>query len=82
MEIKILGTGCFKCNKLEEMVKEAVRETGAAATVVKVTDLNEIAKEGVLLTPGLVIDGDVRFCGKLPSKAELKAAITGAMKTG
>lgn len=82
MEIKVLGTGCAKCNELEEAVKEVVRETGSAATVVKVSDISEIVKAGVMLTPALVIDGDVRFSGKLPSKAELTAVIIGAGKKG
>lgn len=60
------------------MVREVLRENNIAATVTKVSDINEIAKEGVLLTPGLIVNGDVKFCGKLPSKAELTAMITGA----
>lgn len=75
MEIKILGTGCAKCRKLEEMIKEVVQETNLDASVMKITDIKEIAKAGVMLTPGLMIDGDVKFCGKLPSKGELAKII-------
>jgi len=75
MEIKILGTGCPKCRKLEKMVKEVVQETNLDASVMKITDIKEIARAGVMLTPGLMIDGDVKFCGKLPSKEELAKII-------
>ena len=76
MEIKILGTGCKKCNQLEELTKEAVKEAKVEAEVIKVTDIKEIAKAGVMLTPGLMIDGKVKFTGKVPSKADLVKLIT------
>lgn len=79
MEIKILGTGCANCQKLEKMTKEVVRELGIEATVDKVTDLKEIARAGVLMTPGLVIDGEVKASGKVPSKAEITQIITSAL---
>ena len=80
MEIKILGTGCPKCRKLEAMVKEVVQETDLDASVMKVTDIKEIARAGVMLTPGLMIDGDVKFCGKLPPKSELVKIIKASAK--
>ncbi|MGI6308808.1 MAG: thioredoxin family protein [Dethiobacteria bacterium] len=80
MEIKILGTGCPKCRKLEEMVKEVVQETNLDASVMKVTDIKEIVQAGVMLTPGLMIDGDVKFCGKLPPKGELAKIIKAGAK--
>ena len=76
MEIKILGTGCKKCNQLEELTKEAVKEAKVEAEVIKITDIKEIAKAGVMLTPGLMIDGKVKFTGKVPSKADLIKLIT------
>ncbi len=79
MEIKILGTGCPKCNKLSKLVEEIVQENDLAATVSKVTGLKEIAQAGVMLTPGLMIDNDVKFCGKVPSKSELARIITSNM---
>lgn len=78
MEIKVLGTGCPKCNKLEKMVKEVVEETGADATVTKVSEVKEIAKAGVMLTPALMIDGDIKLTGKLPSKSDLEKMIAGS----
>ncbi len=79
MDIKILGTGCPKCNKLENMVKEVLKEMDADANVTKVTDIKEIAKTGVMLTPGLMINSDVKLSGKLPSKQELTKIITKSM---
>jgi len=76
MEIKVLGTGCAKCNKLESMVNEVLAELNVDATVEKVTDIKEIAKAGVMLTPGLMIDSDVKVSGKLPSKQELTKMIS------
>jgi len=72
MKIEILGTGCAKCNKLEELAREAVAESGSAAEVVKVKDLNAIMAYGVMITPALVVDGKVKSAGKLPSKEEIK----------
>lgn len=77
MEIKVLGTGCPKCNKLEKMVKEVLAESGTDATVEKVTDIKAIAKAGVMLTPALMIDGDIKLTGKLPSKGDLEKMISG-----
>ena len=81
MDIKILGTGCPKCNKLENMVKEVLKEMDADATVTKVTDIKEIAKTGVMLTPGLMINSDIKLSGKLPSKQELTKIISKSMET-
>jgi small redox-active disulfide protein 2 len=78
MEIKVLGPGCFNCQKLEEMVKVALKELGITASVVKVTDIGEIAKHGVLSTPGLVVNGKVVCSGKpIPTMDQIKALIKG-----
>jgi len=69
--IKVLGPGCKKCGKAEKVVKEAVAESGVAATVEKVTDTMEIAGYGVMGTPAVVIDGKVKSVGKVPKKAEI-----------
>ena len=71
MKIDILGTGCPKCKKLHELVKEAVKELGASAEITKVTDINKIIDYGGMVTPALVIDGDVKVAGKIPSKVEI-----------
>jgi len=75
MEIKVLGPGCPKCQQTEKNVKEAVAESGVAANVEKVTDLMEIAKHGVFMTPSVVIDGEVKSVGKIPTRDEIKAWI-------
>jgi len=72
MEIKVLGPGCPKCRQTETIVKEAVSESGLPADVVKVTDTMEIAKHGVFGTPAVVVDGEVKSVGKIPTKDEIK----------
>ena len=73
MEIKILGPGCAKCNQVEKIVKEAVAETGVDARIEHVTDFRKIAGFGVLSTPSVVVDGQVKSVGKIPKKDEIKA---------
>ncbi len=75
MTIKILGTGCAKCAKLEELAKQAVAELKLDATVEKVTGLNDIMNYGVMMTPGLVIDEQVKSAGKLPTVSQIKTWI-------
>jgi small redox-active disulfide protein 2 len=71
MEIKILGMGCPKCKRLEELARQAVVEAGIEATVTKVTDLDQIMSYSVLSTPGLVIDETVRSSGRIPRREEI-----------
>jgi small redox-active disulfide protein 2 len=73
MDIKVLGPGCPKCHKTEQLVREAVAETGVAADVEKVTDIMKIAGYGVFGTPAVVVDGEVKSVGKIPSKADIVA---------
>jgi small redox-active disulfide protein 2 len=73
MEIKILGPGCPKCTQTEKIVKDTLTETGAAADVEKVTDVMRIAGYGVLMTPAVVVDGEVKSVGKIPSKEEVRS---------
>ncbi len=70
--IQILGTGCAKCKALAENVKKAVEETGAEAQVEKVEDIKEIMRFNILMTPGLVIDGEVKAAGKMMSIEDIK----------
>ncbi|KUO58286.1 MAG: hypothetical protein APF84_05475 [Gracilibacter sp. BRH_c7a] len=72
MDITIVGTGCMKCKKLEEIVREVAAEQGVDASINKMTDIKEIAQTGILMTPGLIIDGKVKLAGKLPSKEEVE----------
>lgn len=78
MKVQILGTGCPKCRTLTERVEAAVKEMGLDCEVVKVTDINEIMALGVMMTPGLAIDGEVRSTGKLLSMDEIKTVLEAA----
>ncbi len=71
MKIEILGTGCAKCHKLDELVRATVKETGVIAEVNKVDDIKKIMTYGVMTTPALVIDGEVKAAGKIPAKDEI-----------
>ncbi len=72
MNIKVLGPGCPKCQQTERIVKEALAEVGADAVVEKVTDMLKIADYGVFGTPSVVVDGEVKCVGKIPTKEEVK----------
>jgi small redox-active disulfide protein 2 len=76
MDIKVLGPGCAKCEQTEKIVKEAVADSGVAASVEKVTDVMEIAGYGVFGTPAVVIDGEVKSVGKIPKKADVLGSIS------
>ena len=72
MEIKILGSGCAKCKTLEKLTREVVTQNGIDATIIKVEDIREIMKFGVMTTPALVVDGKVEIKGRIPSTDEIK----------
>jgi small redox-active disulfide protein 2 len=72
MKIEILGTGCPKCKTTEKIVKQVVDELGKDAEVVKVEDLQEIVNRGVMMTPAVVVDGEVKIVGHVPSVDEIK----------
>ncbi len=72
MKIQILGTGCAKCKTLASNAEKAVKELGLNTEVEKVTGIEEILKFQILLTPGLVIDGQVMAAGRVPSTEEIK----------
>lgn len=80
MKIEILGTSCPKCKKLHELAEEAVKELGASAEIIKITDINKIIDYGVMMTPALVIDGDVKVAGKIPEKEGIKKWIEEELK--
>jgi len=75
VEIKVLGPGCAKCEQAEKIVKEAVKEAGVTADVEKVTDIMKIAGYGVFGTPAVVVNGEVKSVGKIPSKEDIKSWI-------
>ncbi len=79
MEIKVLGTGCPNCKRLEKIAREALAEMGVEATVIKVTDISDIMAYDILTTPGLVIDERVVSSGRVPSKAEVTSMIATAL---
>jgi len=78
MEVKVLGTGCPNCVRLERIACEAAQEAGIQAEFVKVTDIREIMKYPILGTPGLVINGVVKSSGRIPRKEEIIAWLKAA----
>jgi small redox-active disulfide protein 2 len=73
MKIEILGVGCAKCHKLEELVREIAKNEGINADISKVEDFKKIMNYGVMTTPALVIDGEVKAAGKIPSTDQIKS---------
>ena len=73
--IQILGTGCPKCKKLTETVVTAADGLGIEYDLEKVTDINDIIKFGVMITPGLVVDGEIKAVGKVPSTEEVRTML-------
>ncbi len=76
MRIQVLGTGCPKCKKLEEMATEAAEELNLDYSIEKVSQINEIIAMGVMSTPALAVDGRVVLSGRLPGKDELKEMLS------
>lgn len=72
MKIQILGTGCAKCMKLTENAETAAKQAGVSYEIEKVTDINKIMDFGVMMTPALAIDGQVKSVGKILSVEEIK----------
>jgi len=71
-KLQILGTGCPKCKKLAENVALAAKALGIEYEIVKITQINDIMKYGVMMTPALAVDGEVKLVGRAPSPDELK----------
>lgn len=74
-KVQILGTGCPKCEKLKHNAEQAIQETGVAAQIEKVTDIAKITSFGIMMTPALAIDGQVKVVGKVASAEEIKALL-------
>ncbi len=74
-DIKVLGPGCAKCEELMEQTKMAVAELGLDCTITKISDIQEIVSYGVMMTPALIVDGEAKVVGKVPSLDELKRLI-------
>jgi small redox-active disulfide protein 2 len=79
VSIKVLGSGCTNCRKLEALAREVVGELGLSATVEHVNDFRTIAAYGVMSTPGLVVNEVVKSTGRIPSKAEVTTYIMTAL---
>ena len=74
-KIQVLGTGCAKCRMLTEHAEQAAKELGVEYTLEKVTDINDIVAFGVVATPALVVDGDIKVAGRVPTVEALKRLI-------
>jgi len=74
-KLQILGTGCPKCKKLAELTEEAAKSLGIEYELVKISDIQDIMGFGVMMTPALAVDGEVKVAGKVPSLDELKKLI-------
>jgi small redox-active disulfide protein 2 len=81
LTIKVLGSGCANCKKVEEIARQAVAGLGIEAQVIKVTDYQDIMSYGILSTPGLVIDEKVVSSGRIPSIAEITTWLANALAT-
>ena len=77
MKIEVLGMGCAKCTKLEENARAAVAALGIEATIEHVKDMDRILDYGVMITPGLVVDGKVVASGRVPSREDIQKLIQG-----
>jgi small redox-active disulfide protein 2 len=75
-KIQILGTGCPKCKKLAEMAETAAKELGISYEMEKVTDITKIVQFGVMMTPALAVDGEVKLVGKIPGIEEMKKILS------
>ena len=75
MKIQIFGPGCPRCKQTEENAMKAVTDLGVGVDIEKVTDINKIIEFGVMATPALAVDGEIKFSGKIPSVEEIKDAL-------
>ena len=75
LKVEVFGTGCAKCKRLEKNVNEALAQAGITAEVIKVEDINAIVARGIMVTPALAINGEVKLMGKVPSVDELLGII-------
>jgi small redox-active disulfide protein 2 len=76
VNVQILGAGCPKCRKLAELAEKAARSLGIEYQIEKVTDINEIVNFGIMATPALVVNGEVKIAGRVPSVEEIKGVLS------
>lgn len=77
MKIEVLGPGCPRCRETEQRVINALAKSGKDATVIHVTDIKEIAQRGVMFTPAVAVDGELKITGKVPTEAEIIKLLEG-----
>jgi small redox-active disulfide protein 2 len=78
LEIKILGSGCANCKKVEQLTRKAVENMGLEAEIIKVTDYGEIMEYPIISTPGLVVNENVVCSGRIPRQAEISSWLADA----
>jgi len=78
MQLTVIGPGCARCNTLAQFTEQAAKELGLQYELIKVTDLKQIMALGVMMTPALAVNGNVKVVGKVPSVAELKTLLSQA----
>ena len=81
LTIKVLGSGCANCKRVEQIARKVVAEMSLEAEVIKVTDYNDITSYNILSTPGLVINENVVCAGRIPTPAEVTTWVTNALET-
>ena len=72
MKIEIYGSGCAKCKKTEEIVRQAVKELNIKAEISKIEDLQKIIDKGIMMTPAVAIDGEIKILGRVPTTQDVK----------
>ncbi|MFP4016258.1 MAG: thioredoxin family protein [Halanaerobiales bacterium] len=73
VKIEVLGTGCAKCKKTAELISKEIEKTGVAAEVIKVEEMDEILKRGVMMTPAVLVNGEKKCAGRVPSSNEIRS---------
>ena len=76
MKIEVVGPGCQRCITTEQNVKEAIKQLDIAAEITKVTNVAEFAKKGVMFTPAVIVDGEVKISGRVPTVDEIEKFLT------
>ena len=75
IKIEVLGTGCMKCKRLETNVRKAVEELGIKTEIKKIEDIGKIMEYGIMMTPGLIINGETKAVGRVPNVEEIKGML-------
>ncbi|NIN91937.1 thioredoxin family protein [bacterium] len=76
MKIEVAGPGCFRCVETEKNVNEALKQLGINAEVTHIHDMSEITKRGVMFTPAVIVDGQIKISGKIPTVEEIKKILS------